>query len=86
MASVRKTVAASTWAALTRDQQDLLARLCLVSLKGLPIVLLGTVTLRAADALLARQLVEYRDAIVRITETGVRVVVQESGLVRRRVG
>ena len=86
MASIRKTVARATWPALPRPQQDLLARLALISLKGIPVVLLDTATLRAGDALLARGLVEYRDAIVRITEVGVRVVVQESGLVRRRVG
>jgi hypothetical protein len=86
MASVRKTVAAPTWAALARAEQDLLARLCLVSLKGIPVVMLDAATLRAGDALLERGVVEYRDAVVRIREIGVRVVVQESGLVRRRVG
>ena len=86
MASVRKTVAVVTWDALAREQQDLLARLALISLKGIPVVLLDTPTLRAADALLGRQLVAYRDAIVRITKDGVRVVVEESGLLKRKVG
>jgi hypothetical protein len=86
MPFIRKTMASPTWSALARAEQDLLARLCLVSLKGIPVVMLDAATLRAADALLARGLVEYRDAVVRIREIGVRVVVQESGLVRRRVG
>ncbi len=83
--NLRKTTAPSpTWAALSRDEQNLLARLCLESLDGIRIVGLDAGTLRVADTLLARALVEYRDLVVRVTDVGVRLFVRESGLVSRK--
>ena len=55
-----------------------------MSLDGIRIVGLDTATLRVADALLARGLVEYRELVVRVIETGIRLFVLESGLVSRK--
>ena len=42
--------------------------------------------LRLADRLLKRNLVEYRDAVMWITEVGTAVVVDESGLIKKATG
>ena len=84
--NLRKTTAPTspTWASLSRDEQDLITRLCLQALDGIRIVGLDRPTLGVADALLARELVEYRELVVRVTDAGVRLFVLESGLVSRK--
>ena len=84
--NLRKTAAptALTWASLSRDEQNLLTRLCLEALDGIRIVGLERATLRVGDTLLERELVEYRDLVIRVTEVGLRLFVLESGLVSRK--
>jgi hypothetical protein len=91
MASVRKTFAPATWSALSGEEQRLLARLTLsdrrdgkLIIDGLWGVTLTTAERDTADELLVRGLVAWRDLVLRATSEGIRVVVQESGLVTKR--
>jgi len=74
-----------TWVTLPRSAQDILLRLCLPQLAPIHVSKL-VAELRMADALLALDLVRWDDAFLHIEPTGLRIVVEESGLWRRRVG
>lgn len=86
MKPMSKTRPTPSWERMTREQQNLLARLCLESLDGLVFPELEPPSRRAADALLALGIVEYRDLVVRVTDAGVRLFVRESGLFGRQAG
>lgn len=83
---LRKTHAPTSWAALSHDQRDLLTRLCLESLDGLWLLQLTVADRRVADALLERRLVEWREAILRVSPEGLALFVRESGLISKAVG
>lgn len=93
MRGVRKTTAAPSWAALSHGERDLLSRLTLSDRRDGKLIIDGIwgVKLTAAerdtaDELLVRGLVEWRDLVLRATALGVRIVVQESGLIRKAAG
>jgi len=75
-----------SWSKLSLDHQRLLIDLCLPTCDGLWVGHLDATARRVADGLLRRELAEWRDAILKITPEGLRVVVHESGLWKREVG
>lgn len=86
MKALSKTHGQVTWPSLTTREQELLKQLCVPRLVGLWVGKTDAPTRRTADRLLEKRLVRWTDGVLRVEAAGLRLVVEESGLIRKAVG